>query len=70
MLLKLLKPWCMDLDREHHTVSWLDCKTISEGGKWIVKHLKSVASLRRASGVDAISVSDGSLVRIQFVRTT
>ena len=30
----------MDLDHEHHTISWLDCDTIADGGKWIVKRLK------------------------------
>ena len=45
-----IKNWRMDLDRDYQTVSWLDCDTVSEGGKKAVKRLKcSVCSKFKAS---------------------
>ena len=54
------KKWRTDLDRDHQTVSSLDCDTVSEGGKKVVQRLKcSVCSkFKRASGDDAISTID------------
>ena len=37
-----IKKWRTDLDRDYQTVSWLDCDTVSEGGKKAVKRLKQV----------------------------
>ena len=44
------KKWRTELDREYQTVSWLDCDTVSEGGKKAVKRLRcSVCSKFKAS---------------------
>ena len=44
------KKWRTELDRENQTVLWLDCDTVSEGGKKAVKRLRcSVCSTFKAS---------------------
>ena len=51
----------MDLDQEHHTgtVSWLDCNTIVDGGKRIVKRLKcSVCSTFKVSIIGRCNFSE------------
>ena len=62
------KKWRTDLDRDHQTVSWLDCDTVSEGRKKVVQRLKcSVCSKFKASiRGRPISTIDGSSVRIPF----
>ena len=45
------KKWRVDLDRKHHTVSWLDCDTIADGGKRTVKHLKCLVCSKFKSSI-------------------
>ena len=53
----------MDLDQEHHTVSWLDCDTIADGGKRIVKCLKcSVCSKFKVSIIGRCNFSEQWIV--------
>ena len=59
------------LDRDHHTVSWLDCDTVSEGGKKVVQRLKcSVCSKFKASIRGRRNFNDRWIIGADSVRTS
>ena len=65
------KNWRTDLDRDHQTVSWLDCDTVSEGGKKVVQRLKcSVCSKFKASIRGRRNFNDRWIVGADSVRTS
>ena len=65
------KNWRTNLDRDHHTVSWLDCDTISEGGKKVVQRLKcSVCSKFKASIRGRRNFNNRWIVGADSVRTS
>ena len=65
------KKWRTDLDHDHQTVSWLDCDTVSEGGKKVVQRLKcSVCSKFKASIRGRHNFNDRWIVGADSVRTS
>ena len=65
------KKWRTDLDRDHQTVSWLDCDTVSEGGKKVVQRLKcSVCSKFKVSIRGRRNFNDRWIVGADSVRTS
>ena len=65
------KNWRTDLDRDHHTVSWLDGDTVSEGGKKVVQRLKClVCSKFKASIRGRRNFNDRWIVGADSVRTS
>ena len=68
---EMFKKWRTDLDRDHQTVSWLDCDTVSEGGKKVVQQLKClVCSKFKASIRGRRNFNDRWIVSADSVRTS
>ena len=68
----IFKRWQPDLDRDHQTMSWLDCNTEKDGAKTVVSKLKCKVctefidkirgrknfSEKRVVGADSVRVSN------------
>ena len=65
------KKWRTELDREYQTMSWLNCDTVSEGGKKAVKRLRcSVCSTFKVSIGGERNFSEQWIVGADSVRAS